>query len=494
MKKTVLLALFLTVCAVVNSQVSTDRNSLQSSFYEDYDQFLHIVESINPQLEVRKVVTGEDILSELKQLRSSIDTLYQADDFTRLMRKALNKLDDQHATLFDRVDYFAYTDFDSLSIRAAIDAATPKKELPSNIGDYFPLYLEYEDGNYLWAFKFTLKSMSDPKDSVAIPIGSILKKINGKNPEAYFKNNLLHYRWDNDHKKKHTQVRSYLKDLKKDIPIALEYVDLNGVVKHFTYDRNKYYYYTSSPDYIFYIGQTPQVTFFDDESILYIYMPQMGDADFYVDQILEKTRNKDVRKVIWDIRRNPGGDDAVWRKTLEVLLKDTLKYERQLATLDNDMANEILEMNPYGFPIKLPFLNGKYKYVRSENVIVPSESSIRYDGVIYLLQDKQIYSSAGALAAAARSTDKITSIGTTTGKFIGTGIMPQAFQLQHSKLVFQIEPVLDITDVQSPYDYYQDKVEIPVKLTREDWANYLKANNETLYSREFLFNKDPIFR
>ena len=126
--------------------------------------------------------------------------------------------------------------------------------------------------------------------------------------------------------------------------------------------------------------------------------------------------------------------------------------------------------------------------------ILPYELSIQYNGPIYILQDDMIYSSAGVLSALAYKADQIKTVGVPTGYLLGFGINPTVFQLKNTRLAFQMELVIDVSDIKEPYDYFHDKVEIPVELTREDWIRYWKTDHETLYSKDFLFNHDPIFR
>lgn len=399
MNKVFLLFVFILLPIFGNSQ-EIDKKLL----YEDYDQFLNLVENINPQLEIRELITDENIMNTLRSKRTEID-------------------------------------------------------------------------------------------SIILPMGSIIKNINGRSVESYFYNSPVRYHWDNIYKKTHSTVNGFLYDLKLDSTIVISYLDSTNKLKEFVYDNSKYSCFISSPSYLFYERTSPNVEFFNDENILYIRTSRMSDSDIYVDQIQEKGRGKNIKKGIWDIRRNLGGNDEVWQNILAVLIKDTLRYDIKIASMDTELANEKLEINKKAESVKLPFLKKKYKVMNwGESVIVLQENSIKFDGPIYILQDKIIYSSAGSLSALARLSDQLTTIGTTTEFLLGNGITPVVFQLNNTKFAFQLEPVVDITNIKESYDYYHDFVETPIKLTREDMINYLKASNETLYSKNFLYNVDPVFK
>lgn len=492
MKKMMLL--FLVFLFGVNSY---SQETTKKDWYEDYDQFLNIVENINPQLEVRKLVTGKDILKELKNDRAKIDSLNNLKEFYFLFSNVLKKLNDAHAGICYSKDHFRFSNFSDEVIEESLNGIRKCGFTQEDIygKNYFPLYLDYLNGEYVLGFDFRTFNKDNLSDSLLLPLGSIIKTINGKDVEPYLEASPVYLRWDNKLKKQYGQVKGYLEEVRIDKPVVITYLDSENNFQKFIYDSSQYSYSITSPEYLFYGQSSGRVEYFRQDSVLYIRTPKMKDREFYVSEILKKSKGNPIKKVIWDIRRNPGGSDEVWEAILSTLLKDTLTYDIKIASLDTDLANRLLKINEYGESTKLPFLEGKYKVVNwGSSKIAPSGNSIGFSGPIYVLQDGLIYSSAGSVSALARLSDQLTTVGTTTGSLLGNGITPIVFQLKNTKFAFQLEPVIDVTNIHEPYDYYHDYVEIPVELSREDAIRYLRASEEELYSDDFLFNHDPVFK
>jgi hypothetical protein len=91
--------------------------------------------------------------------------------------------------------------------------------------------------------------------------------------------------------------------------------------------------------------------------------------------------------------------------------------------------------------------------------------------------------------------DNIVSVGETTGKLLGFGVTPVFFTLPNSCFTFQLEPVLDLSNATTLWDYYHDNVEIPVDISVAQRVHYFNYSIQgDIYSKEYLFNYDPVFQ
>ena len=157
-------------------------------------------------------------------------------------------------------------------------------------------------------------------------------------------------------------------------------------------------------------------------------------------------------------------------------------------------------MNGKRETVRVPLLdNEEYGTLLWGEVLQPSDSSLNFAGNIYVLQNRLIFSSAGSLSNVAKMHKNIISVGETTGNLLGFGFAPLTFVLPNSCFVFQIEPVLDLSNAEVLYDYFHDNVEIPVEISVEQVVKNFNNYNpdrvdKYIYSKDFLYNHDPVFR
>lgn len=148
---------------------------------------------------------------------------------------------------------------------------------------------------------------------------------------------------------------------------------------------------------------------------------------------------KNHRALIIDIQGNPGGDSTYWS---DFLLPKIIKNEHQRMIYSFMKSGEIMEqyynssdyelltdeiIDGLDFPQRTKDIVKKFdKYVAYEEIVSPDEDSIGFDGNIYLLVDRGVYSSAEALVSFVKSTKIATLVGTKTG---GDGIGTDPFQI-----------------------------------------------------------------
>lgn len=206
--------------------------------YEDYDQFLTLMEDLNPQLEVRQLVTGEDLLKILKQRRSAIDSISTWKEFYLFFNEALKLFDDGHTAMCTTLNQFRFSDLDSLAIKATFEGYAKCKftKEDSNVDQYFPLYLGYLNGNYILALDLLFCNLNNLSDTLLLPMGSIIRSINGKDIELYVDSGYGPKRWDNQLKKKYRLVKGAVSALKEDSLITFSYIDMNNEIKEIICD------------------------------------------------------------------------------------------------------------------------------------------------------------------------------------------------------------------------------------------------------------------
>ena len=91
------------------------------------------------------------------------------------------------------------------------------------------------------------------------------------------------------------------------------------------------------------------------------------------------------------------------------------------------------------------------------------------------------------------NTDKIYSIGTPTGWFLGEFTDPIPYILPNSKLKVKIAPTTSLTNVTSWKNVMLDYYDYTVYPTIEEYR-VLDEQTEILYSKNYLFENDPYFR
>ncbi|MCQ4922914.1 S41 family peptidase [Tissierella carlieri] len=182
---------------------------------------------------------------------------------------------------------------------------------------------------------------------------------------------------------------------------------------------------------------------------------------------------KDYNKLIIDIRGNGGGDDLYWMKNvIEPLAKEKMSVGNYIFTRGNygkpfykargmkqspisKLDKNILEN--FSQEIKIDF-----DYYHISNRTIQPKDPIDFDGKIYLLVDKGVYSSSESFAAFCKDSGLATLVGTTTGGD-GIGIDPLFFSLPNSGIVIRFSSLLALNgdgtineEVQTPPDIEVD--------------------------------------
>ncbi|MDR1056835.1 MAG: S41 family peptidase [Prevotellaceae bacterium] len=456
----------------------------KQQMYDDFDFLFEKVQKVSPHMAIRKQITGIDILSNIYKLRESIDTINSNILFTDMLHRALYLAMEPHN---DFTDIYPYHDRDSSFIGQVLDYYYYYFQY-YKYGHYRVLPLVYFNGDYYLPQLYH----SDEKN-IKIPARSKLLKVNGIPIEEYNRQWSMplytESRWDFIYKKLFTTAifPPYVAGLGDDFLLTYEH---NGVIREIEAFP---YYIKSAPSTKF----SPKVHYLQKDDILYIRVPEMdaSQIEFYKSEIL-KYKGKLIKKVVIDVRANEGGNDAVWEQILAVIIDKPVEATQKLCFKDNNLVRECLERDRIVYTKEIPLIIGNDTLFCIEDTrnIAPAEKSLSYEGNIYVLTDRDCYSSTLAFIAFCENFDNLITVGTPTGYLGGEGIRPFYFILPNTMHIFITSCSLDGNiKTDNIEDYYHDKVKIPVYPDIDYY--YIETEYEgDFYNEEYLYNHDPVFK
>ena len=94
------------------------------------------------------------------------------------------------------------------------------------------------------------------------------------------------------------------------------------------------------------------VSYFNRDSILYIYLNNMYEGEFLVN-LKDTCKDKVINKIVIDVRENKGGSDKIWMDLLTLIIADSIPFTKNIVCFDNDLTiATILENLPNGSKVK----------------------------------------------------------------------------------------------------------------------------------------------
>jgi hypothetical protein len=496
-KRKVAQLILLLLPATLMAQPQLSREEMR----QDYDFLVKIIKETYPQLEVIRLVTGKDILAEIKDLRSSIDTVTAFSSYYKLVGTALHLTQEQHHHIIycdvddDLCEPDNYYINDSIRKQSVLLA----KEIRQNIqqwsfrkSPFMGLY--YINGQY-----YFMQDLLDGNDktTVLFPKSARVLQINGIDIDRYILtvserigSNL---RWDAAREKYYAKASTYI-DIDDTIKVTLELPD--GSMKEQYIIRGQTRLFNqgtmSTDDY------DPKVLYFDDSKLLYIRIPEMdlGLLPFYEEEIA-KMKQHPIDKVVIDVRGNVGGSDRVWWQTLSAIIDTTLTWPATvlfkntptvISYFNRVRGDTLSPIQPADVIIGRDTLFAS----RDRNFIEPAANTLAYKGRIYVLADERCYSSTKSFLSACNKIDRLVSVGKPADLIAGIGINPFVFALPYSNLIFRINVSLESIEGDNLADYY-DRIEIPVEMSLQE-ALFEENWTGERYGEEYLFNHDPIFQ
>jgi hypothetical protein len=363
----------------------------------------------------------------------------------------------------------------------------------SGAGNNTELPLLYFNGSYYTAHDFTCGGTTYPK-------GLKVRACNGQAPDALVQalsRSGVALDWDYDRNKYYTtRFYKYAPAANSNSAVVLELAGTNGASMTLEVSEATRAQWQERP----HTSARPQVALVNS-NILYIRLPAMDPKQlpFYRKE-LGKYRGQAIRKAVIDIRNNGGGSDDVWGELLSLLVKEKLVLSYALAAKVSDINTNYLARHGFGKGLAkngkvehISFLNNQeFRVLRTSEPIEPHADSLKLGCSIFVLSD-HVYSSAGSLMDICKQSRQLVSVGLPNSQILGVGIDPFAFSLPNSKIVFLIEPVVDLTGARTAKDTHHNDVEVRIKPTLGQLLDYY-GTDAALPLEERLNKHDPFFQ
>lgn len=193
----------------------------------------------------------------------------------------------------------------------------------------------------------------------------------------------------------------------------------------------------------------------------YIYLPQMtprgesiADDMEIISKYIKTLENHEA--IVIDIRGNSGGNDEYWMELISRIIPKRYSNSGYILFRDSEIINDYIKSigisidNIEDLPKEI-VSNGpdeitkNFKYFSKNDISIRPKDSINFEGNIYLLVDKVVYSSAESFSIFCKETGIATVIGETTGGD-GGGCAPVLFKLKNSGLIVRMAGDMYLTD------------------------------------------------
>lgn len=478
---------------------------------EDHDSLVSYIRQTSPIIYYNKEVRGIDFEKQAKHLRSQINKKTTTDEFLQIIQKTINVAQDGHTSRLGKssLDNLIKYWIPSGSVKN-IDSSATKNSY--QYADYFKnanyskldLNLIYTSGEYYNLLPFKYKEISYPASMKLI-------SCNGIEIHRYvagLTELVSPLRWDRTNNRTYEETFYAHPENYRNGVLKLVFLDKGNNKYHLDIakkdslsilqEKNWKYGYNNNND-------TLITHYFKEKGIFYAKVPMMkeelGDS---VKQKLEAIilKNK-VNSIVIDIRGNGGGSDNTYSRFLKSVVQDTLKLNIVVGRNFSPYNQEYFKINrdsverrqSHTFKVDNPTLKGieMYYIKQSYSFVVPEKVKLPFTGKIYILQDRYIYSSASNLSSLANNSEQLISIGQTPDLFGGLQTNPIVMMLPYSKLIFRVEPQIDLTNIKTVSDIFQNHVEYPVPYTIEH-LHLRTTTKANIYGKEFLLNQDPMFK
>lgn len=496
-KSIILIALFYSVLLHSQNNVSYT----QSQYLDD---FSYLVDSVilksYPKGDAIYAVTGQNVYAEIEKLREVFDDEIGYSEFLDLVQKALRMTGDAHSGIqrgngVKRI-YNYLSEEEQKGLLKHVDTAylhianEHYNNYYSNITKWvkdfqFFIYVQYINGNYYNIVPIKTKLGTIEK-------GSVITQVNDIDIHEWVNNHLYDYPfqcYDMENKRFYATYQIVGKSLilnHKNIKLTFSQSgkDIEHVFKLSERPKFKKERWLSV--------NVATVKYFKPEKVLYIRLFRMGDSKPYLAKIRKYGKRKKIDKVIIDIRENYGGSDLVWKEIVEELIDKPFSIDIDVVSNNTGLVRDY-----YGLDDNLDIITFQDKqYLKFDSrmleTYIPSSTSIGFTKKIVLLQNKSIFSSAGAFFSMASTADKFITVGNKIDLPIGLGTTPMYIMLPNTKLVLRLDPTLDITNA-SNYNSLYRNVDVPVQNDVESVSRWVTKNGSR-WNRRFLLKKDPYFQ
>jgi hypothetical protein len=501
-------------CSISKNEISDHHHLPELSYQqmlEDHDTLVSYIKQTSPIIYFNKEVRAIDFEEHAKNLRRQINKKTTTEVFLQIVEKTLNAAQDGHtnrlgkSSLDNMIKYWIPSGFvENIDSASAENSYKYIDYFKEEVYTKLDLNLVYTDGEYYNLLPFEYKGKNYPASMKLIT-------CNGKEIHTYV-NNLIELvsplRWDRMHNRVyHENFYTHTENYKKG-KLHLIFTDKKSKKHTLTISKNDTVSFLLKANWKYgYNKATDSLIthYFEKEKIFYAKIPQMkeelGDS---VSRRLEKIISKNqINAVVIDIRGNGGGSDNTYAKFLKKIVQDTLKSDIIIGRNFSAFNQEYFKINrdsinkrtSHTFKVDVPTLKEPELYYikQSYNFVIPDSARFSFKGKIYVLQDRYIYSSASNLSSLAKNSEQLISIGQTPDLFGGLQTNPAVIMLPNSKVIFRVEPQIDLTNIKSVSDIFQNHVEVPVHYSIEEL--YLRSTMKgNIFEKNILINHDPVFK
>lgn len=473
----------------------------QSQYLEDFNYLVDsVIIKAYPKGDAIYSVTGRNVYAEIEELREVFDNAISYAKFLDLIGKTLKITGDPHSGIQPGNDvkriYKFLPEGEQKGLLKHVDTAylhianehytnyySNKKKWSKDL--HFHIYVRYINGNYYNIIPIKTESGTIEK-------GSVITHINDTDIHEWVNNHLYDYPFQ-CYDIKNQRFYSPYGIVGKSLILNQEDIKL-------TFSQSG-----KQIEHIFKLSERPKfekrwwftvnlakVKYFNPEKVLYIRLFQMSESKRHLAKIRKYGKRKEIDRVIIDIRDNFGGSDLVWKEIVEELIDKPYTIDLEVVSNNTDLVKDY-----YGLDANadiITFQDKQYRKFDSRmlETYIPSSTSIVFSKKIILLQNKSIFSSAGAFFTMAGIADKFITVGNQIDLPIGIGTTPMYIMLPNTKIVIRIDPTLDITNASDFKSLYRN-VDIPVQNDVESVYQW-KTKNGSRWNRRFLLKKDPYFQ
>ncbi|TDO21263.1 S41 family peptidase [Pedobacter duraquae] len=508
----IIICFLLANCSLANAQIKGPDglpNIKYPEMLKEYDTLVSYIKQISPVIYYNKEVRGIDFMQHAKQLKKRIKPNTTMGEYLQIIKKTLNAAQDGHtsqvnSTLLDIVKKYwipaKLVTFDSASTANMYQYVKYLKEA------YYAkpeLNLIYTSGEYYNLLAFSYKGKNYPSSMK-------LLSCNGKNIHDFVKTLtelVSPLRWDRVRNRVYDENFYWPAEIYKNGVLNLVFLDKNNNRHQLNIGKQDTVTYLNKKNNEYgYFSQTDTVVthYFEKSGIFYAKIPAMREelGDTIKRRLMAAFAQHKVKSIVIDIRGNGGGSDNTYSKFLSKIVQDTLKkkvvvarnFSPYIQAQYHINRDSVLKSNTYTFNPGVPTLKlQEMYYIKQDfNFVVPDSVTLPFEGKIYVLQDKFIYSSASNLSSLANNSEQLVSIGETPDLLGGLQASTLMMMLPYSKFIFRVEPQIDLTDIKTVDDIFQNHVEYPVQYSIGDL--YLRSTTkEDIYGKDFLQKHDPMF-
>lgn len=475
----------------------------------EHDTLVSFIKQVSPIIYFNKEVRGIDFSWHAAQLRKQISPKTTMESYLHIIKKTINDAQDGHTSQLNTVlldiakQYWIPTGFVSFDSASTKNMYKYVKYLKESFYSKADLNLIYTSGAYYNLMPFSYMGKDYPASMKLI-------SCNGKDIHDFVATLTELYsplRWDRVNNRVYDENFYWPAEIYKQDTLKMTFIDQKNIHHELNIHKNDSVTYLAKKvnDYS-YFSQTDTVVthYFDKEGIFYAKLPAMrpelGDT---IKRRMEAIfAQHKINSVVIDIRGNGGGSDNTYNIFLKKLVSDTLKkdvivarnFSPEIQKKYHINRDSIIKSNDKTFNPGVPQFKSQDMYFikQSFNFVVPDSIRFPFNGKIYILQDKFIYSSASNLSSLAQNTEQLISIGGTPDLLGGLQANVIIKMLPYSKFIFRVEPQIDFTGIKKLEDVFQNHVEYPVSYSIDNL--YLRTTTKDIFGKTFLLKNDPMFR